>query len=222
MSRTKTTPLSEKLERRFKNREHDQRLFFESRNIISDSDYQWLETIFSSSDTKSRDVFDPKATLYQCLQMLLDLLPKDPDAVTVTVDVKILQICIAKIRLAADMFREQPPPDFTNFQEGWMVDMENPTLYTRRQTYCKAAEMAYFDHLHAGIDVASLPLHCEPQCSCVLQQSPVGERGGLPRRVPCAQESLKNAPNMSKTTIVFVSSLNITFVCFSITKTVHI
>jgi hypothetical protein len=83
--------------------------------------------------------------------------------------------------------------------------MENPTLYTRRRSYCRDAEMAYFDHLRAGLKIETLPLHCEPECGCQVQQTPVGDRGGLPRRVPCAQMSLKNAPNMSKTTIKFVS-----------------
>jgi hypothetical protein len=206
MSRNKTKPtLADKAMKRLINSDQDDALFLESRDFVSTPSVEWLVQIFSSSAKESQEVFDPKAALYQCLTMLTKLLPDDETAETVIVNVNLLRSCIARLRLTADMFKNQPPDLFTNFQEGWMVDMENPTLYTRRQSYCRNAEMAYFDHLRAGLKIETLPLHCEPECGCQVQQTPVGDRGGLPRRVPCAQMSLKNAPNMSKTTIKFVS-----------------
>lgn len=184
----------------------DARLFRESRKSASTTCWsEWLDELMCDSSTESRDVFDPKTMLYTCLSLFKNLLPNDMTVTTTTVEVKDLLTCLAKIRLATDMFPSKPPSMFTNFQEGWLLDMKNPVLYTRRQMYSKQIEMKYFAHLRSNINVASLPNLCDEECGCVLQQSPVGDRGGIPRRSPCAQKGLAHLPPMTRTTIIFVS-----------------
>jgi hypothetical protein len=67
-------------------------------------------------------------------------------------------------------------------------------------------------HLDA-IDVRKLVRRCSGDCSCIVQRSPVGDRGGSVRNVLCAREELSMLGTMELGEIVEVSE-NLKLVVF--------
>lgn len=98
-----------------------------------------------------------------------------------------------------------PPRLFFRYTDGWSVDPKNPELFLYRMEQVKGAVRLLMDHVSSNVDVKHLKLLCLGDCHCHVQQGPVGERGGFPRRVPCGREELATAKPMTAVTIQHVS-----------------
>jgi hypothetical protein len=62
------------------------------------------------------------------------------------------------------------------------------------------------EHLDS-IDVRTLKRRCRGDCNCIVQRSPVGNRGGSVRNVLCARKELHRLGEMEKATVMEVCSV---------------
>jgi hypothetical protein len=102
-----------------------------------------------------------------------------------------------------------PPSVIFKTREGWMAEPKNPELWYFKKRQTRGAVKILFTHLSSNLDVKKLPILCKGDCNCVVQKSPVGDRGGCPRRVPCGRVELRNAPWMEPTIIKHVRNISL-------------
>jgi hypothetical protein len=111
------------------------------------------------------------------------------------------------IRMMAAMNANgQPLPAICRvFQvEPWAIDVSSWNRYV-------AAVDEVVNHFIGGFDLEILAsLNCADQyCGCPLSSSPIGERGGVPRRVPCRRQDFHQFEYYETFTAQHVSSENL-------------
>lgn len=62
-----------------------------------------------------------------------------------------------------------------------------------------------------GVRIENVPLLCSGDCRCSIQMGPVGDRGGIPRLVPCARTELADKATMTLHKIQHVSPFRFIF-----------
>lgn len=178
----------------------DVNVFKTARLVTMDNELMdWLDEIVSSPSKRAKDLRDPKSVLLACIPALQNILPS-PDGQRPKYEeiVKITRSVIASLYLAAETFHSLLPAELTRFQERWDGNELDPASFLLRQTFFQPMEDGMFDHLRGSIDMSELPLHCDGDCHCIVQQLPVGDRGGLPRRVPCARKEAVQCGKMRR------------------------
>lgn len=124
---------------------------------------------------------------------------------TITVSIAEFDTVLAEAEAKREDLPREPPGMTFKFNDGWMRELDNPSLWLFKKEQTREATRVLIEHLADNLPVNSLPVLCSGDCDCVVQQSGVGECGGLPRRVPCARTELENEKPMTLTTIKYVS-----------------
>lgn len=166
----------------------------------------WLDHIVTTVSERANDMRDPRSVIASCIRLLQEILPNSSGE-TPSYDwiVTTTRTAISSLYLAAETFYPVPPQILNDFEEGWDVDLNDKDSVQSRKTVVRALEEELFLHLSGYIDFGRIPNHCVGDCHCQVQQSPVGDRGGIPRRVPCARQELIQCPEMQRVFIHMVS-----------------
>lgn len=174
---------------------------------MNDEVVKWFDEIVTSETARTRDLLDPKRVILSCIPTLQSILPTPDGKNPPPYDeiVRITRSVIARLYLTAETFHDVMPSFLLRFNEGWEVDEDDEEILSRREMCIRHMQKDLFRHLQGYVDPSSLPLQCEGDCHCVVQQLPVGDRGGLPRRVPCARKEVMEIGSMRKVEISMVS-----------------
>lgn len=143
-------------------------------------------------------VFDPRAELAALSSYLKDNSTDNPvEKLSIAAD------CIDSVAAGLPIRR---PERVSRFYEGWMEGTDDKKNKAKRRMVYKALIHTVHDHLTGGFSAQDRPIRCTGDCRCVWQRSPISNRGGSARRVPCARTELLEAPIYSIQRIQHVSS----------------
>lgn len=166
----------------------------------------------SGSSVASIGLANPRASLLESISTMRGMMGPSSNG-TITINVEDFQKTLDDMERKVEMLPVAQPGTLFTYTEGWMLDMRDPILFKWRKQQIAEAKKLLLNHLVDDISIPNLPDLCEGDCGCAVQRSPAGDRGGLPRRVPCGRKELQQFPWMTPTTIVYVSFKKSLFNC---------
>lgn len=184
-------------------------LYHEGRQHAQREDLrQWLDHLLTTPSERVRQLRDLRTETFQSAYGFLPYIQPPGDGVDRSKEDIIVgaTVCLAQVFLTAETIPYQGPPALKEYKEGWVLDAHDDEDYQMYAEHVNVFDDYKFLVLRGFLDIDQLPIVCtESDCHCVVQQAPIGDRGGLARRVPCAHRALFRSPNMRLVKRQFVS-----------------